>query len=105
MLAAAPNLAFAALAAVLIQGGSSLAWVFSTTLLQFQTDDRYRGPSSPPIPLRRGGHVAHHLGVRPADRWRHFRAATGSRHRLLALLPAAAWAFGLRLFTPDRRTG
>jgi len=40
MLAAAPNLAFAALAAVLIQGGSSLAWVFSTTLLQFQTDDR-----------------------------------------------------------------
>ena len=106
MLAAAPNLAFAALAAVLIQGGSSLAWVFSTTLLQFQTDDRYRGrvfaadTAFAVVAMSLTTSVCGLL-IDGGISVRQVAAATA----LLALLPAAAWAFGMRLFTPDRRTG
>lgn len=39
----APSLAWAALSLVLAHGGLSMVWVFSTTMLQLQTDDRFRG--------------------------------------------------------------
>jgi len=50
MLAAAPNLAFAALAAVLIQAGSSLAWVSQPRCFSFRPTTATAGASSPPIP-------------------------------------------------------
>ncbi len=43
MLAWAPALWAGALAMMLANSGISLVWVFSTTLLQFQTEDRFRG--------------------------------------------------------------
>ena len=42
-LGAAPALAVAVLAVILAHAGSSTNWVFSTTLLQSYTDDRFRG--------------------------------------------------------------
>jgi hypothetical protein len=39
----APSLAIAALAVAVAHGGSSINWVFSTTLLQLYTEDRFRG--------------------------------------------------------------
>ncbi|MCS7314504.1 MAG: MFS transporter [Bryobacterales bacterium] len=42
-LSAAPTLAWACAAVVLAHAGGSTIWVFSTTLLQQQTEDRYRG--------------------------------------------------------------
>src|SRR5205823_12046444 len=42
-LAAAPNFALACAAIVFAHAGASTLWVFSTTLLQLQTDDRFRG--------------------------------------------------------------
>ena len=42
-LAVAPSLGAAVLAVTLANAGLSIVWVFSTTLLQFQTEDRFRG--------------------------------------------------------------
>lgn len=42
-LGAAPTLALACLAVIAGHAGTSLNWVFSTTMLQQMTDDRYRG--------------------------------------------------------------
>jgi len=42
-LAAAPNLALACAAVVVAHAGGSAVWVFSTTLLQGQTEDRFLG--------------------------------------------------------------
>ncbi len=39
----APSLLLACAAIVLAHSGGAIAWVFSTTLLQIQTDDRFRG--------------------------------------------------------------
>ena len=42
-LSRAPNLALACLAVIVAHGGSSIVWVFSTTLLQRYSDDAFRG--------------------------------------------------------------
>src|SRR5207245_437910 len=42
-LAAAPNLALACMAVMVAHGGGSVVWVFSTTLLQRYSDDKFRG--------------------------------------------------------------
>jgi hypothetical protein len=42
-LAFAPTLALACLAVAIGHAGTSMAWVFSTTMLQGMTDDRFRG--------------------------------------------------------------
>lgn len=42
-LAAAPSLPWACASVILAHAGGSTVWVFSTTLLQQQTEDRYRG--------------------------------------------------------------
>ena len=41
--ALAPNIAFTSIAAAIAHAGSAVVWVFSTTLLQWQTKDEYRG--------------------------------------------------------------
>lgn len=43
MLSVAPTLLIAAIAVVVAHSGGSIAWVYSTTLLQAGTDDRFRG--------------------------------------------------------------
>lgn len=43
LLSAAPSLSLACAAIVLSHGGGSTIWVFSTTLLQLSTEDRFRG--------------------------------------------------------------
>jgi hypothetical protein len=43
LLGIAPTLALAAAAVVFAHSGGAIAWVFSTTLLQDQTDDKFRG--------------------------------------------------------------
>ncbi len=43
LLSAAPTLALACAAVALGHAGTSIAWVFSTTMLQGMTEDRYRG--------------------------------------------------------------
>ena len=43
LLSRAPNLALACAAVAMAHGGGSVVWVFSTTLLQRYSDDRFRG--------------------------------------------------------------
>ena len=43
LLSVAPALSWAIFAVVVAHGGSSVVWVFSTTLLHYQTEDRFRG--------------------------------------------------------------
>ncbi len=98
-LAAAPSLGLAALAVVLAHGGTSIVWVFSTTLLQFQTDDRYRGrvfSADFAFLVATMSIASYSAGV--ATDWgvpvRTIAAGTG----IFALVPAIAWIFGMRLW-------
>ena len=43
LLASAPTLALACAAVAIAHGGGSVVWVFSTTLLQRYSDDKFRG--------------------------------------------------------------
>ncbi len=96
-LSVAPSLGLAVLAVVIASSGNSLGWVFSTTLLQFHTEDRFRGRvfsadfafmvlSMSIASFLAGQLVDWGVPVRTVALW------TG----LLALLPAAAWVFGMR---------
>jgi len=98
-LSAAPTLTSAALAVVVAHSGWSIVWVFSTTLLQMETEDRFRGrvfsadfaclvATMSLVTYTSGVLVDHGLGVRA------LAAATA----LIALGPAALWASGMRLW-------
>jgi len=98
-LAGAPSIWLACAAIVLAHAGGSVVWVSSTTLLQFQTEDRFRGRvfSTDFAFLVLTGSVASYAAGHLLDAGvtvRALAAATG----LLALLPAVAWSFGLRLW-------
>lgn len=102
-LAAAPSLGLAALAVVLTHGGTSIVWVFSTTLLQFQTEDRYRGrvfSADFAFLVVTMSVASYSTGV--ATDWgvpvRAIAAGTG----VFALVPAIAWVFGMRIWKDDR---
>lgn len=103
-LAVSPSLGAAVLSAALSHGGVSIAWVFSTTLLQFQTDDRFRGRVFSAdfafmvltMSLATyGSGVLIDWGV--SVRW--LAAATAA----LAVPPALAWLFLMRLWRDDQR--
>jgi MFS family permease len=102
-LAAAPSIGLACAAIVLAHAGGSIVWVSSTTLLQLQTEDRFRGRvfSADFAFLVLSGSAASYAAGTLLD-WgvtvRMLSAATG----LLALLPAVAWSFGLRLWREGR---
>ena len=96
-LSLAPSLPLAMLAVVLAASGNSVGWVFSTTLLQFHTEDRFRGRvfsadfaflvASMSIACFLAGQLIDWgVAVRTVALW------TG----LAALLPAAAWLFAMR---------
>jgi len=98
-LAGAPSIAVACATIVLAHAGGSIVWVSSTTLLQLQTEDRFRGRvfSADFAFLVLSGSVASYAAGTLLD-WgitvRMLAGATG----LMALLPAVAWSFGLRLW-------
>ena len=105
-LAAAPNFALACAAIVFAHAGASTLWVFSTTLLQLQTDDRFRGRvfsaefafsvlTMSLSSYSAGALVDHGVPVS------HVASLTG----LIVLLPALLWAFVLRSATSRSQGG
>jgi MFS family permease len=98
-LSGARSLAVACLVVMLAHCGGSTVWVFGTTLLQMNVEDRFRGRvfsselGLSMITLAVGAYVTGLLldnGVAP----RSVALATG----LVMLIPAAAWAIALRLW-------
>jgi MFS family permease len=98
-LSAAPSLEWACAAVVLAHAGGSTIWVFSTTLLQEQTEDRYRGRvfsadyalqslTVSAVSYLAGISIDLGVGVRT------MAALTG----LLTLLPAMLWAVAQRFW-------
>jgi MFS family permease len=99
----APSLALAAAGLIVAHGGVSTNWVFSSTLLQLHTEDRFRGRVFAAelgllmITISVSSYVAGtalDLGIAP----RTFATGMG----VVMLIPAAAWAAALRL-TPAAR--
>jgi MFS family permease len=99
MLAVAPSLWIASVAMMIVNAGGSLGWVFSTTLLQQHTDDRFRGrvfsadfaflvSAMSLVTYSAGLFIDRGVSVREVA------LVTG----LIALVPAAAWIYGRRLW-------
>ncbi len=99
LLAAAPTLAWACAAVILAHAGGSMIWVFSTTLLQEQTEDRFRGRvfaadhallsvTVSAVSYLAGVSIDLGAGVRT------MAALTGA----VSLLPAGLWALAQRLW-------
>jgi MFS family permease len=91
-LSLAPNIWLACLAVALGHAGTSIAWVFSTTILQGLTEDRFRGRvfSADFAGLFLSMSAVSFLAGRLVDQGVSVRViafATG----LIALLPAALW--------------
>lgn len=101
-LSAAPSLRLACLAMVVVNAGSSLGWVFSTTLLQQHTDDRFRGRVSSAdfaflVAAMSAASYSAGLFLDRGVSARDVALATG----LVAIVPAVAWSVGLRLWRRD----
>jgi MFS family permease len=99
LLGIAPGLTLACISVVIAHIGGSVIWVFSTTLLQLNTDDRFRGRVFATelglfmLTIAVGAYAAGHLmdrGISP--RW--VAGGTG----LLMLIPGMAWAVAMRLW-------
>ncbi|MGD0014206.1 MAG: MFS transporter [Bryobacteraceae bacterium] len=98
-LAVAPSLWLASASVILASGGGSIGWVFSTTLLQHHTEDRFRGRvfsadfASHVLSMS----VVCYLAGRLVDAGmsaQHVALGTG----LLAFLPALGWLAAMRLW-------
>jgi MFS family permease len=101
-LGVAPIVWIACLALVLAHGGGSTIWVFSTTLLQKNTDDRFRGRVfSADMGLNTlMVSITTYLAGVFVDRGvavRDYALITG----ISVLAPACAWALGLRLWKKE----
>jgi MFS family permease len=96
-LSIAPSLGLAMLAVVVASSGNSLGWVFSTTLLQFHTEDRFRGRvfSADCAFLVLSMSIASFLAGQFVD-WGVPARTVALWTGLLALLPAAVWTFAMR---------
>jgi hypothetical protein len=93
VLAAAPNIWVALATVVFAHAGGAVVWVFSTTMLQTQTEDRFRGRvfSADFAFLVLAMSLSTHAGGLVVDSGvtvRELSLAVG----ILALLPAAVWA-------------
>ncbi len=104
-LAFAPTLGIAVADVVFAQAGASMVWVFATTLLQFYTDDRFRGrvfsadfaflvASMAAATYITGVLVDAGIGIRT------LAAAAG----IVAAVPAVGWIFVLRRWPRDAET-
>lgn len=102
-LSLAPTLPLACLAVVVAHAGGSTIWVFSTTLLQAQVEDRFRGRvfsaefafsmlSMSSVSYLAGVLIDGGIAVRA------MAAATGA----IVLLPALAWYFALALWRGEQ---
>jgi predicted MFS family arabinose efflux permease len=105
-LAASPSLAIASASVVIANAGTSMVWVFSTTLLQIHTDDRFRGRVfSADFAFLVVTMSFSSYGAGLLVDWgaglRLLAAATG----LAAFIPLAAWATAQRLWRTDARRG
>jgi MFS family permease len=95
----AGNVWLACLCVVLAHCGGSSVWVFSTTLLQLNTDDRFRGRvfaadlGLSMLTIAVGAYLA----GRFMD-WGVSARGVASWAGLLMLLPAAAWGWGMRVW-------
>ena len=104
-LGAAPNVWIACLCVMFAHCGGSTVWVFSTTLLQFNTEDRFRGRvfaadlGFSMLTIAVGAYVCG-LFLDWGSSARTIAAATG----LLMLLPAALWGWGMQ-WAEQRPTG
>ncbi len=103
VLSGAPTLAIAAIAVMAGHAGSSQAWVFSTTMLQRTTADRFRGRVFSAdfaglfVVMAGVSYVASHLIDGGVD-VRRIALATG----LVSLIPAVLWWRAQRLWSSDR---
>jgi MFS family permease len=99
ILGAAPSLPVACAGLIISHMGGSTVWVFSTTLLQLQTADRFRGRvfsaefafsmlTTSAVSYLAGTLIDFGLPAQTLATW------TG----LIVLVPAVAWAFALRFF-------
>jgi MFS family permease len=104
LLGFAPVIFAAGLAVVLAHAGGSTCWVFSTTLLQLQTDDRFRGRVF-------AAEFAFNVLVMSfaswSAGWLTDHGVAVQRVAMLTggalLLPAVLWAAAQRLWRPTRR--
>jgi MFS family permease len=102
LLGTAHSLWFALAVIVFAHSGTSTVWVFSTTLLHLNTEDRFLGRIF-------GADLAISMFVLAASSWIAGRAIdAGFSPRVVAVgtgvamfLPAAMWAFALRLWKPN----
>jgi hypothetical protein len=103
-LSVAPSLGLAMLAVIAASAGNSVGWVFSTTLLQFHTEDRFRGRvfSADFAFLVASMSVATFLAGRLID-WGVAVRTVALWTGIIALVPAAAWAFGMRVWREEER--
>jgi hypothetical protein len=99
-LGAADSLWQACVCAILAHSGGSTVWVFSTTLLQQNTEDKFRGRvfsaelGLAMLTLALGSYLTGFVidrGIEP----RTVSMATG----FLMLIPICGWAFAMRLWT------
>ena len=97
----APSLALASLCVVGAHAGASVVWVFSTTLLQLNTEDRFRGRifAADFGLLTLAVSFSAYLAGFAVDRGVAPRTAVLALG-LAMLLPAAAWGMALRLWQP-----
>lgn len=105
-LSVAPSLLAACAALVVAHAGGSVIWVASTTLIQQQAEDRFRGRvfsaefAVNMLILSAASYAAGvtiDMGIAP----RSVALATG----LLLVAPIIAWLFALRLWRSDRESG
>jgi len=102
VLSGAQSIWAAALVIVLAHSGTSTVWVFSTTLLHLNTDDRFRGRVF-------GADLAISMLVLAAATWIAGQAIDGGvAPRTVALgtgvamfVPAAIWGLALRMWPSD----
>jgi MFS family permease len=101
VLGLSPSLGLALAAVILSHAGGSMVWVFSTTLLQKQTEDRFRGRvfsadyaslvvAASAVTYLAGSLIDHGLTAR----------AVAVISGVVGFAPALAWGFALRLWKP-----
>ncbi len=105
-LAAAPSLALASLSMLVANAGTSIGWVFSTTLIQQLSEDRFRGRvfSTDFAFMVSAMSLSTYLSGIFIDAGASARAvALGTG--VVALVPAALWIFGMRLWKAQSSRG
>jgi MFS family permease len=102
LLSGAPNIGWACAVVVLAHSGTSTVWVFSTTLLHLNTEDRFLGRMF-------GADLAISMFVLAAASWLAGHAIDGGTSPrqvavitgIIMFVPAVVWAMGLRLWAND----